>query len=180
MHLSQLEQLKSEKSKLHSEKIALENHLEAEQEFIMNKLQKQVDGVRDEKRKMAEEKAELAKQVAELATTMERLKLEKVKLEQEMEVEEENITNRLQRQVRSMQSLNTSTGSTFAPHAHGNACRAASKQVFKRSMAQVACADSLTGRTLGMVSNCVSAGGLPAAQPQPGGDAPPSSRFKFG
>ncbi len=38
----QLEQLKSEKAKLYSEKIALENHLEAEQEFIMNKLNKQV------------------------------------------------------------------------------------------------------------------------------------------
>ncbi len=37
-----MEQLKSEKAKLYSEKIALENHLEAEQEFIMNKLQKQV------------------------------------------------------------------------------------------------------------------------------------------
>ncbi len=33
-----------EKSKLHTEKIELENHLEAEQEFIMNKLQKQVCG----------------------------------------------------------------------------------------------------------------------------------------
>ena len=46
MTFMQLEQLKSEKSKMYSEKIALENHLEAEQEFIMNKLQKQVNWIK--------------------------------------------------------------------------------------------------------------------------------------
>lgn len=38
-------------------------------------------------------------QVADLAQSVERLKLDKVVLEQEMEMEEENITNKLQRQV---------------------------------------------------------------------------------
>jgi coiled-coil domain-containing protein 6 len=40
--LLQLEQLSVEKNKLYREKIDLENQLEAEQEYIMNKLQKQV------------------------------------------------------------------------------------------------------------------------------------------
>ncbi|GAX84657.1 hypothetical protein CEUSTIGMA_g12078.t1 [Chlamydomonas eustigma] len=95
----QLEQLKSEKAKLHSEKIALENHLEAEQEFIMNKLNKQVEKTRVEKMNLAKEKSDLQKQVSDLASSVERLKLDKVVLEQEMEMEEENITNRLQHQV---------------------------------------------------------------------------------
>jgi hypothetical protein len=38
----QLDSLNMEKNKLHREKVDLENQLEAEQEYIMNKLQKQV------------------------------------------------------------------------------------------------------------------------------------------
>ena len=95
----QLEQLKGEKAKLHSEKIALENHLEAEQEFIMNRLQKQVDKIRSEKMSLAKEKSDLHSHVLELTSSVEKLKKDKVALEQEMEMEEENITNRLQRQV---------------------------------------------------------------------------------
>ena len=96
----QLEQLKNEKAKLHSEKINLENHLEAEQEFIMNKLQKQVEKIRAEKMSLAKEKSDLRSHVLELTSSVEKLKRDKVSLEQEMEMEEENITNRLQRQVR--------------------------------------------------------------------------------
>ena len=101
----QLEQLKAEKAKLYSEKIALENHLEAEQEFIMNRLQKQVDKIRAEKMSLAKEKSDLRSHVIELTSSVEKLKKEKVALEQEMEMEEENITNRLQRQVSVCASL---------------------------------------------------------------------------
>ena len=38
----QLSELSSEKRKLHLEKIDLENQLEAEQEYVVNKLQKRV------------------------------------------------------------------------------------------------------------------------------------------
>lgn len=104
----QLEQLKNEKAKLYSEKIALENHLEAEQEFIMNRLQKQVEKIRAEKMSLAKEKSDLRSHVLELTSSVERLKKDKVLLEMEMEMEEENITNRLQRQVRDTDSFRES------------------------------------------------------------------------
>ena len=52
-----------------------------------------------EKRLLQNEKGDLQRQVAELAASVERLGKEKVVMEQQMEVEEENITNRLQRQL---------------------------------------------------------------------------------
>mmetsp|Transcript_14545 Transcript_14545/g.31670 ORF Transcript_14545/g.31670 Transcript_14545/m.31670 type:complete len:245 (-) Transcript_14545:810-1544(-) len=98
----QLDQLRSERNKLHAEKIELENQLEAEQEFIMNKLQKQLEKLGAEKKGLQRETSELQLQIKTLAQCVERLNLEKVKLEQELEVEEEKITNRLQRQVESL------------------------------------------------------------------------------
>lgn len=48
---------------------------------------------------MQREKSNLQKQVQELDGSVDKLKLEKVLLEQQMEMEEENIVNRLQRQL---------------------------------------------------------------------------------
>ena len=48
---------------------------------------------------IAKEKQDLHSHVLELAASVEKLKRDKVSLEQEMEMEEENLTNRMQRQV---------------------------------------------------------------------------------
>lgn len=95
----QLEQLTVERSKLHREKIDLENQLEAEQEYIMNKLQKQVEKLASEKRSLQKEKTDLQRQVSDLGASVDKLNKDKVNLENQMEMEEENIVNRLQRQL---------------------------------------------------------------------------------
>lgn len=95
----QLEQLSIEKTKLHREKIDLENQLEAEQEYIMNKLQKQVEKLASEKRSLQKEKSDLQRQVSDLGASVDKLNRDKVNLENQMEMEEENIVNRLQRQL---------------------------------------------------------------------------------
>ncbi|MEW5314498.1 MAG: hypothetical protein WDW38_005993 [Sanguina aurantia] len=95
----QLEQLSVEKTKLHKEKIDLENFMEAEQEYLSNRLQKQVDKLGQEKTGLQREKSELQRQVTDLGASVDKLNKDKVLLEQQMEVEEENIVNRLQRQL---------------------------------------------------------------------------------
>lgn len=95
----QLEHLNAEKNKLTREKIDLENQLEAEQEYIVNKLQKQVAKLGTDKSSLQREKNDLQKQVQGLAKSVDKLNKDKVLLEQQMEMEEENIVNRLQRQL---------------------------------------------------------------------------------
>lgn len=74
-----------------SPQIDLENQLEAEQEYILNKLQKQVDKLAGEKGALAKEKSDLQRQITDLGASVERLNRDKVVLEQQMEMEEENI-----------------------------------------------------------------------------------------
>ncbi|KAF8058410.1 hypothetical protein HT031_005534 [Scenedesmus sp. PABB004] len=100
----QLEQLSGEKAKLHKEKVDLENQLEAEQEYIMNKLQKQLEKLGAEKGGLQRERAELQRAVHELSGAVDRLNRDKVQLEAAMEMEEENIVNRLQRQLEALTS----------------------------------------------------------------------------
>lgn len=94
-----LEELKQQQLRLNQEKVDLENQLEAEQEYIVNKLQKQVDGLAKEKAHLQQEKADLRRHVRELAVSAEHLYKEKIRIEAEKEMEEENIVNRLQRQI---------------------------------------------------------------------------------
>jgi coiled-coil domain-containing protein 6 len=94
-----LDELSQEKSKLNLEKVNLENQLEAEQEYIVNKLQKQVERLGKEKRALQKEKADMQRQVTDLAGAVDKLNRDKVALENQMEMEEEGIVNRLQRQL---------------------------------------------------------------------------------
>ncbi|CAD7705261.1 unnamed protein product [Ostreobium quekettii] len=95
----QLEHLNCEKNKLTKEKIDLENQLEAEQEYIVNKLQKQVRQLGREKAGLLREKNDLHKQIEDLGRSVSKLNKDKVNVEAQMEMEEENIVNRLQRQL---------------------------------------------------------------------------------
>ncbi|KAK3233690.1 hypothetical protein CYMTET_56047 [Cymbomonas tetramitiformis] len=95
----QLDELARERSKLTREKVDLENQLEAEQEYIVNKLQKQVQSLALEKTEMKSERDLLKQQVKELGAAKVRLHSDKCSLENQMEAEEENMVNRLQRQL---------------------------------------------------------------------------------
>eukprot|EP00210_Caulerpa_lentillifera_P008033 g7670.t1 len=94
----QLWNLNLEKRKLTQEKVDLENELEIEQEYIVNKLQKQVRQLDLERRKLQLEKVDLHRQVTELNSSVDKLNRERVTLESTMEMEEENIVNRMQKQ----------------------------------------------------------------------------------
>ncbi|KAG2492438.1 hypothetical protein HYH03_009381 [Edaphochlamys debaryana] len=94
-----IEQLSVEKNKLMCEKVELENQLECEQEYILNRLQKQVDKLASDKVSLQKEKAELQRTVADLGASVDKLNKDKVNLENQMEMEEESITNRLQRRL---------------------------------------------------------------------------------
>mmetsp|Transcript_44772 Transcript_44772/g.114468 ORF Transcript_44772/g.114468 Transcript_44772/m.114468 type:complete len:330 (-) Transcript_44772:188-1177(-) len=94
-----LEALNMEKTKLHNDKVQLELQLEAEQEYIVNKLQTQVEALGREKSTMQTERMSLQKQVGRLTESVTKLSNEKVRLEQELESEEELIVNRMQRQI---------------------------------------------------------------------------------
>ena len=59
---SQLEELKQQQAALNKEKVDLENQLEAEQEYVVNKLQKQLEGLAKEKLHLQQEKLELRRQ----------------------------------------------------------------------------------------------------------------------
>jgi len=93
-----LEELNMEKSKLNQDKVQLEMQLEAEQEYIVNKLQKQVEALAKEKASMKQERSRLQGQVEDLSGSVAKLSKDKVRLEQELESEEELIVNRMQRQ----------------------------------------------------------------------------------
>ncbi|CAD7701888.1 unnamed protein product [Ostreobium quekettii] len=95
----QLEHLNSEKGKLTLETIDLENQLEAEQEYIVNRLQMQVRKLGHEKGALLREKNELRGQIEDLGRSVAKLNGDKVAMEQQLEMEEENIVNRMQRQL---------------------------------------------------------------------------------
>lgn len=59
----QCEELRLEQCKMSREKEVIENQLEAEQEYIVNKLQKQAMGLATEKQALQLEKADLKRQV---------------------------------------------------------------------------------------------------------------------
>jgi len=98
----QLDELAVERMKLSREKVDLENQLEAEQEYIVNKLQKQVDGLALEKKELNREHEDMRRQVKNMAAEKDRLNKEKATLENTLEAEEENIVNRLQKQIEEM------------------------------------------------------------------------------
>lgn len=100
----QLEALNCDKARMHREKVDLENQLEAEQEYIMNKLHKQVAKLGSEKTVLQRERSELQRQVSDLGGAVDKLNKEKVALENTLEMEEENIVNRLQRQLEQLMS----------------------------------------------------------------------------
>eukprot|EP01023_Acetabularia_acetabulum_P010643 TRINITY_DN14843_c1_g1_i4.p2 TRINITY_DN14843_c1_g1~~TRINITY_DN14843_c1_g1_i4.p2 ORF type:complete len:253 (-),score=35.74 TRINITY_DN14843_c1_g1_i4:1059-1817(-) len=85
--------------RLNSEKVDLENQLEAEQEYVLNKLSREVDRVAQEKRKLEQERSNLRSQVQQLTGAVNKLQQDKVQLETQLEMEEENIVNKLQRQL---------------------------------------------------------------------------------
>merc|ERR1711981_353572 len=101
-----LNELNLEKAKLGKYKVDLENQLEQEQEHIVNKLQKKADKFLEEKLQLVSEKTDLQKQVRKLETQVSRLSSDKVVLENQLEVEEENIVNRLQRQLEEVMHKN--------------------------------------------------------------------------
>jgi coiled-coil domain-containing protein 6 len=97
-----LAELTLEKHRLNLEKINLENQLEAEQEYIVNRLQKQVSRLAQEKQSLQNEKNHLQRTVTDLAGSVDRMNRDKVALEQAMEMEEEGIVNRLNRQLEAL------------------------------------------------------------------------------
>ncbi|KAL3143243.1 hypothetical protein ABBQ38_002094 [Trebouxia sp. C0009 RCD-2024] len=99
-----LRELNHERSKMTKEKVNLENQLEAEQEYILNKLHKQVDRLHSEKGCLQKEKAELQRTVTELGSSIDKMHRDKVALESQMEMEEEGIVNRLNRQLDAVMS----------------------------------------------------------------------------
>ncbi|CAK0787528.1 hypothetical protein CVIRNUC_010748 [Coccomyxa viridis] len=101
-----LEELRFEQGKMAHEKEVLENQLEAEQEYIVHKLQKQAAHIAAERQALQLEKTDLKRQVGELTLAVSRLGNEKVALEQSMEMEEEGIVNRLQRVIEGVMARN--------------------------------------------------------------------------
>lgn len=95
----QLDELARARCKLNKEKVDLENQLETEQEYIMNKLQKQVDSLAHEKVDLMRERELMRKHVQDLKAEKDRINLEKANLENQLEAEEEQIVNRLQKQI---------------------------------------------------------------------------------
>ncbi|CAL8464471.1 g4006 [Coccomyxa elongata] len=110
------EELRLEQCKMSREKELIENQLEAEQEYIVNKLQKQAMGLAAEKQALQHEKAELKRQVGELTEAVHKLNNEKVLLEQSMEMEEEGIVNRLQRVIETVLARNKAVEACLEAH----------------------------------------------------------------
>lgn len=100
--LRRIREAEAEKAKLLREKASLENSLEAEQEYISNRLSKQLEALELEKNGMMADKLELRRQVKELGGAVDRLARDKVDLELQFEREEEQLVNRLQRQLQAV------------------------------------------------------------------------------
>eukprot|EP01025_Chloroclados_australasicus_P044763 TRINITY_DN4878_c0_g1_i1.p2 TRINITY_DN4878_c0_g1~~TRINITY_DN4878_c0_g1_i1.p2 ORF type:complete len:256 (-),score=28.18 TRINITY_DN4878_c0_g1_i1:3326-4093(-) len=91
--------LQARLQRLNWEKVDLENQLEAEQEYVLNKLSREVDRVAQEKKKLEQERSNLRSQIGQLTSAVKKLQQDKVQLETQLEMEEENIVNKLQRQL---------------------------------------------------------------------------------
>lgn len=74
----QLDELKEQQLRLNREKVDLENQLEAEQEYIVNKLQKQVDRLAKEKAALLQEKHSLQRHVSTHSPLQMRLVLQRI------------------------------------------------------------------------------------------------------
>jgi len=72
----------------------------------VNKLQKKADKYLDEKLQLVSEKKDLQKHVEKLQSQVAKLSSDKVVLENQLEVEEENIVNKLQRQLEEVMKKN--------------------------------------------------------------------------
>ena len=97
---------KDEATRLKLEKVALENALEREQECMVNKLTTVLESLGRERQTVARERDRLRGDLAKEKDEATRLKLEKVKIENEMENEEEHIVNMLQGQLKILMSRN--------------------------------------------------------------------------
>lgn len=82
----------------------VEQELEAEQEFLVNKLMRRTEAVEAERDAAAEACAEAERARDAAQAKLESAKAEKVALEQRLEAEQEYITNRLSRQLASVQA----------------------------------------------------------------------------
>ena len=92
---SQLDALKLEKARLVSEK----SEMERSQEAVVITLQKKAERLQLERRALRREVRDLRRQVQQYADDQARLGAEKIRREIELETEEENIVNRLQKQI---------------------------------------------------------------------------------
>jgi len=84
------------------EKVDLEKQLEAEAEFVGNRLQRQVDILAKDKKSLSKEREKLTKKIDLLNIDAKKLRAEKVQIEHTLETEEENIVNRLQAQIQKL------------------------------------------------------------------------------
>lgn len=100
------EALEAQLATLQGEKVALENALEREQECMVNKLTTVLESLGRERQTVARERDRLRGDLAKEKDEATRLKLEKVKIENEMENEEEHIVNMLQGQLKMLMSRN--------------------------------------------------------------------------
>jgi coiled-coil domain-containing protein 6 len=100
------EALEARLATLQGEKVALENALEREQECMVNKLTTVLESLGRERQTVARERDRLRGDLAKEKDEATRLKLEKVKIENEMENEEEHIVNMLQGQLQMLMSRN--------------------------------------------------------------------------
>lgn len=100
------EALEARLATLQGEKVALENALEREQECMVNKLTTVLESLGRERQTVARERDRLRGDLAKEKDEATRLKLEKVKIENEMENEEEHIVNMLQGQLKILMSRN--------------------------------------------------------------------------
>jgi len=100
------EALEARLATLQGEKVALENALEREQECMVNKLTTVLESLGRERQTVARERDRLRGDLAKEKDEATRLKLEKVKIENEMENEEEHIVNMLQGKLKILMSRN--------------------------------------------------------------------------
>lgn len=100
------EALEARLATLQGEKVALENALEREQECMVNKLTTVLESLGRERQTVARERDRLRGDLAKEKDEATRLKLEKVKIENQMENEEEHIVNMLQGQLQMLMSRN--------------------------------------------------------------------------
>lgn len=160
-----LEELRHEQDKMAHEKEVLENQLEAEQEYIVHKLQKQAAHITAERQALQLEKGDLKRQVGELTLAVSRLSNEKVQLEQSMEMEEEGIVNRLQRVIETVMARNKVLEACLESHGvsvkdlHPPAVDTSTEMCYSRSPMRVDASMRLNSCERGLASGDLWSGG---------------------